>query len=271
MAASKSVAFFLDVYQETLRDPELVCDNQADWRVASRLSGAESKFDKEEFWQMKAKDIMIMDVVSVSPDHSVRHAARMMLDHRISGLPVIDDARRVVGIITEGDLMRRSEFGARALAPIDRHFTTAENRAGAYVKSHSWKVADVMTSDPVKVDEETALPRIAALMAERGIKRVPVMSGDHLVGIVSRAELLRVLITSKLDATAPGDDAIRLSILTRLREDAGVKGDELALTVADGLVHVSGAVLSQSERDAVRVVAEGVRGVKGFFDHLSHA
>lgn len=220
---------------------------------------------------MKAKDVMTVDVVSVSPDHSVRHAARIMLDHRISGLPVIDDDGRMVGIVTEGDLMRRSELGVQALASVDRQFNTEENNAGVYVKSHSWKVADVMTSDPVKVDEDTPLPRIAALMAERGIKRVPVMSGEHLVGIVSRAELLRVLITAKFDATAPGDDAIQRSILTRLREDAGFKGDELTLTVADGLVHVSGAVSSQSERDAVRVVAEGVRGVKGVFDHLSLA
>ncbi|MBA8904979.1 CBS domain-containing protein [Aminobacter ciceronei] len=220
---------------------------------------------------MKAKDVMTVDVVSVSTDHSVRHAARIMLNHRISGLPVIDDAGRVVGIITEGDLMRRSELGAQALAPVDRQFSTEENHAGAYVKSHSWKVADVMTSDPAKVDEETPLPRIAALMVERGIKRVPMMKEEHLVGIVSRTDLLRILITATFDATAPGDDAIRRSILTRLREDAGIKGGELDLTVADGLVHVSGAVSSQSERDAVRVVAEGVRGVKGVFDHLSLA
>jgi CBS-domain-containing membrane protein len=168
-----------------------------------------------------------------------------------------------VGIVTEGDLMRRSELGAQAVAPSDRQFTTNEDNARAYVKSHGWKVADVMTPDPVKVEEETPLHRIAALMVERGIKRVPVMRGEHLVGIVSRTDLLRSLITAKFDATASGDAAIRRSILTRLREDAGIKG-ELALTVADGLVHVSGAVSSQSERDAVRVVAEGVRGVKGF-------
>lgn len=220
---------------------------------------------------MKAKDVMTADVVSVSPDHSVRHAARIMLDHRFSGLPVVDDDGRLVGFMSEGDLMRRSELGAQALAPVDRQFSTEENNAGAYVKSHSWKVADVMTSDPIKVDEETPLPRIATLMADRGIKRVPVMRGEHLVGVVSRADLLRVLITAKFDATAPGDDAIRRSILTRLRDDAGVKGNSLILTVADGLVHFSGVVNSQSERDAVRVVAEGVRGVKGVFDHLSLA
>lgn len=177
---------------------------------------------------------MTLDVVTVSPDHSVRHAARIMLDHRISGVPVVDNDGRVVGILTEGDLMRRSEFGFKALASINRQFDSSEDNAGAYVKSHSWKVADVMTLDLVVIDEETPVSRIAALMEEHRIKRVPVMNGEVLVGVVSRADLLNALVTAKLDDTAPGDDAIRRSILTRLREDAGVKGDELTLTVADG-------------------------------------
>ena len=220
---------------------------------------------------MKAKDVMTVDVVSVSPDHSVRHATQIMLDHRISGIPVIDDDGRMVGIVTEGDLLRRTELGLPALLPADQPLSTSGEKARAYVKGHSWKVADVMTSDLVSVDEETSLTRVAALMVERGIKRVPVMKGERLVGIVSRADLLHVLATAKLDDTAPGDYAIRRSILTRLGADAGVKGTNLTLTVADGFVHFWGVVASQSERDAARVVAEGVRGVKGVFDHLTLA
>ena len=209
---------------------------------------------------MKAKDVMTAKIVTVSPDHSVRHAARIMLDHRISGMPVVDDNGRLVGIVSEGDFLRRSELGASA-------FPAGEARG--YVKGHSWKVADLMTSDVIVADEETPIARIVALMQEHGIKRIPVMRGQRLVGVVSRADLLRVVVATKFDdATAAGDDAIRRSILTRLRDDAGVKGDALTLTVSDGLVHFSGAVRSQSERDAVRVVAEGVRGVKGVFDHL---
>lgn len=193
---------------------------------------------------------MTAKVVTVSPDHSVRHAARIMLDHRISGMPVVDDGGRVVGIVSEGDFLRRSELGATALS---------SGEARGYVKGHSWKVADLMTSDVVVADEETPIERIAVLM-------------QRLVGVVSRADLLRAVVAAKFDdATAAGDDAIRRSILTRLREDAGVNGDALTLTVSDGLVHFSGAVRSQSERDAVRVVAEGVRGVKGVYDHLYFA
>ncbi|RWB97345.1 MAG: CBS domain-containing protein [Mesorhizobium sp.] len=211
---------------------------------------------------MRAKDVMTARVVMVSPDHSVRHAARIMLDHRISGMPVVDDGGRVVGIVSEGDFLRRSELGATALS---------SGEARGYVKGHSWKVADLMTSDVVVADEETPIERIAVLMQEHGIKRIPVLRGPRLVGVVSRADLLRAVVAAKFDATAAGDDAIRRSILTRLREDAGVNGDALTLTVSDGLVHFSGAVRSQSERDAVRVVAEGVRGVKGVYDHLYFA
>lgn len=207
---------------------------------------------------MKAKDVMTAKVVTLSPDHSVRHAARIMLDHRIGGMPVIDDDGRLVGIVSEGDFLRRSELGTPAFPP---------GEARDHVKGHSWKVADLMTSDVVVADEETPIERFAALMREHGIKRIPVMRGQRLVGVVSRADLLRSLVAAKSgDTTAAGDDAIRRSIPTRLREDAGIKGDALTLTVTDGLVHFSGAVSSQSERDAVRVVAEGVRGV---FDHLN--
>ena len=220
---------------------------------------------------MNAKDLMTANVVTVSPDHSVKHAARIMLDHRISGMPVVDDDGCLVGIVTEGDFLHRSEFGLAPHSPADQQIRTGEDTARAFVKSHSWKVADVLSSDLVVVDEESPLAHIAALMMQHGIKRVPVIRGEHLVGVVSRADLLQALVTAKLDDTAPGDDAIRRSILTRLREDAGIKGDALTLTVADGLVHFSGIVSSQSERDAARVVAEGVRGVKGVFDHLSVA
>lgn len=212
---------------------------------------------------MKAKDVMTAKVVTVSPDHSIRYAARIMLDHRISGLPGVDDNGRLVGIVSEGDFLRRSELGAPT-------FPAGETRG--YVKGHSWKVADLMTSDVIVADEETPIARIVTLMREHGIKRIPVMRGQRLVGVVSRADLLRVVVATKFDdATAAGDDAIRRSILTRLREDAGVKGDALTITVSDGLVHFSGEVSSRSERDAVRVVAEGVRGVKGVFDHLHQA
>lgn len=214
---------------------------------------------------MKARDVMTPDPVTVSPLHSVRHAAQIMLERHVSGLPVLDDEGRLVGLVTEGDLLRRAELGVESLVTA----SNSAERTRSYVRSHSWKVADVMACDLITVDEETSLGRVAVLMAEHRVKRVPVMRDGRLVGIVSRADLLHGIATARLDDTAPGDDAIRRSILTRLRDDAGVAVANLSVTVKDGIVHFWGSVASEGDRNAARVVAEGVRGVEGIFEHFS--
>lgn len=217
---------------------------------------------------MKASDVMTTKVVTVSPDHSVRHAAKIMLDNHVSGLPVIDDDGLLVGIISEGDLLRRSELGLVAIASPSR---SPEEQARAYVKAHAWKVGDVMSDKLVTVDEEMDLAKIATLLEENDIKRVPVTRGVRLVGIVSRADLLRAVASARLDATAPGDEAIRRSILARLDENTGLSGKNISVTVADGLVHLWGNVEGEDCRIAARVVAEGVRGVKGVIEHFTEA
>ncbi|MGI6856633.1 CBS domain-containing protein [Mesorhizobium sp. 1B3] len=217
---------------------------------------------------MKASDVMTTKVVTVTPDHSVRHAAEIMLDNHVSGLPVIDDSGELVGIISEGDLLRRSELGLDALAG---HRRSPEEQARAYVKAHAWKVGDVMSDRLVVVDEDTDLARVATLMEENDIKRVPVARDGRLVGIVSRADLLRAVASARLDATAPGDEAIRRSILARLDESTGLARMNISVTVADGLVHLWGNVEGEDCRKAARVVADGVRGVKGVIEHFADA
>src|SRR5262245_17157717 len=155
---------------------------------------------------MKVKDVMATNVVTVSPDNSVKHAAGIMLDNRVSGLPVVDDEGALVGLISEGDLLRRSELGLRIIARSGQS-ASEEERATAYVKSHGWKVADVMSGNVVTVDEERDLSHAATLMVENGIKRLPVIRNGKLVGIVSRADLLPAIATARLDQTAPGDEA----------------------------------------------------------------
>ena len=217
---------------------------------------------------MKASDVMTTKIVSVTPDHSVRHAAGIMLDHHVSGVPVVDDAGRLVGLISEGDLLRRSELGLGAIASGGR---SAEDQARAYVKAHAWKVGDVMSDRLVTANEDTDLAKIATLMEENDIKRVPILRDGRLVGIVSRADLLRAVASARLDATAPGDDAIRRGILARFDETTGLAGLNISVTVADGLVHLWGNVESEDCRKAARVVSEGVRGVKGVVEHFSDA
>ena len=136
---------------------------------------------------MKVKDVMATKVATVSPDNSVRRAAGIMLDKHMSGLPVVDDEGLLVGLISEGDLLRRSELGLRIIAAPEQS-ASVEERASAYEKRHAWKVADVMSRDVVTVDEEADLSHVAKLMAEHGVKRLPVIRNGKLVGIVSRAD-----------------------------------------------------------------------------------
>ena len=218
---------------------------------------------------MLARDVMRTKVVKISPDNSVRHAAEVMLANSISGLPVVDDDGRLVGIISEGDLIRRTELGSREIASIAKLDLPAEKRADAYVRRSSWRVGDVMTQNPVTVDESTPLRRIAQLMQESNIKRVPVTRSGELIGIVSRADLLQAVLTDKQDQTAAGDEAIQRSVTIRLGENTGLEELDIKVTVENGIVHLSGNVGTAECRKAARVVAEGVRGVKGVIEHFT--
>jgi len=217
---------------------------------------------------MKAQDVMTTNVATVSPNNSVRQAAKVMLARRVSGLPVVDDEGRLVGLISEGDLLRRSELGSgptvtRAGPPL-----SSDERARAYVKSNAWRVDDVMSRDLVVVEEEASLSRVAALMEEHSIKRLPVVRGGALVGIVSRANLLRAIVAARPDQTAHGDDAIRRSIIARLKENTGLEGKGVTATVTGGTVHLWGEVDTEDCRNAARVVAESVRGVRSVIEHF---
>ncbi|NRQ14739.1 CBS domain-containing protein [Ensifer sesbaniae] len=216
---------------------------------------------------MRVKDVMTTSVVKLSPDNSVRQAARIMLDNHVSGLPVVDDEGRLVGLISEGDLIRRTELGGGV--PMVDATIAADARANAYVRRSSWRVGDAMTVDPVTIDEGASVARVAAVMQERGIKRIPVLRNGILVGIVSRADLLQAVLSAKQDETAAGDEAIRRSILVRLGENTGVEGLDIKVAVTDGIVHLWGNVETAECRRAARIVAENVRGVRAVVEHFS--
>jgi CBS domain-containing protein len=222
----------------------------------------------ETEFEMLAKDIMTIQVVTATPETSIRHAVEIMLERGVSGLPVVDDTGSLVGIITEGDLLERGELGASLYLPSSRRPKRSDALARAFVKRHSWKVGDVMARNVISAEENTPLGRVAALMIERHIKRVPVVRDGRLVGMVSRSDLLRGILSVENDSTAPGDAAIRRSILTRLDEIGAGTCARLAVVVSDGIVRLEGSVGSESEREAARVVAEGVNGVAGVVDHL---
>jgi CBS domain-containing protein len=219
---------------------------------------------------MKARDVMTRDVVSIGPDAEVLDAARLMLDHKISGLPVVDTAGNVVGIVTEGDFLRRGEIGTQRKRPRWLEFLVGPGRlAIEYVRTSGRKVSEIMTPFPHTVAEDAALEAIVELMERRRIKRVPVVAEGKLVGIVSRANLVRALATlaPETRASAETDDVIRDRILSELAKQPWAP--QVNVVVRDGVVELTGVLTDERERQAFVVAAENVPGVKQVHDHLT--
>jgi CBS domain-containing protein len=220
---------------------------------------------------MNAADVMTRNILSVRPDAAIAEAIKLMLDNRISGLPVIDDGGRLVGILTEGDLLRRGETATERHRPRWLEILMGPGRlAEEYVRTHGRKIGEVMTRDPVCVRPDTTLKEIVELMERHRIKRVPVLDDEVPVGILSRADLLRGL-AGALEATstaATSDEEIRERILAELARSAWVPRDGIAITVENGVVDLNGVILDEKERAALRVAAENVPGVRAVEDHL---
>ena len=221
---------------------------------------------------MKVADVMTRRVVSVAPDANIREALVMMLKNKFSGLPVIDTGGNLVGIVTEGDFLRRAETGTeKSSSPWYDAFFGAGEAANAYIRAHGMKVHDVMTPQPVTVAEDTPLREAVDLMERRGIKRLPVLRGAKIVGIVSRANLLRAL--ASLLHIAPlqskNDDAIRTRILSELQKQTWSAGIVVEVLVRKGVVDVWGTVDEGRQRDAIKILVESMPGVKRLEDHMS--
>ena len=216
---------------------------------------------------MRAIDVMTSQVVTATPQMTVQDVAKLMINNRISGIPIVDADRQVVGIVTEGDLLRRAETGTeRRHLRWGEWFSPNSRLAAEYVKTHAKRVADIMTCEVVGVGEFATLGEIADVMETRRIKRVPVVHGGKLVGIVSRADLLRLLASGGV--TASDDDrAIRSRLFAELRNQKWSRLNEADIVVSDGVVHFWGVVGSEEERRALRIAAENTPGVRGVEDH----
>lgn len=219
---------------------------------------------------MQAIDIMTPKVISVGPDAEVREIAQLLLNHRISAVPVVDGEHRVIGIVSEGDLMRRvkddNDHGHSWWLTL---FAGGKD-AGDYVRSHGRKAHEVMTPNPMTVEENTPLHTIARLLEKRRIKRVPVVRDGKLVGIVSRANLLQGIANAAVAPTqSPADDRqIREAILTEVEDNTGVQSEGISLIVDGGVVEIWGLVESLEQKQAVTVAAENVPGVTRVENHL---
>lgn len=220
---------------------------------------------------MLARDIMTTRVTTVTPDTPVPEIAQTLLQQRISAVPVVAPDGRLVGIVSEGDLMRRVETGTeRSRSWWLKLVVGSAELAREYVKAHGMLAGDVMTPEVVSVSPDTPLDEIAALLERRRIKRVPVVEGGRLVGIVSRADLLRGLAARKAAAApTPDDRTIRARLLEKLGAAAWATTGSINVIVTDGVVHLWGWVSSQDERRAMLVAAREVPGVRGVEDHLA--
>ena len=156
---------------------------------------------------MRAEDVMTRNVVTIRADASVRDAARLLVEHRVSGLPVVDAEGRVVGVVTEADLIARQKGPAPRRSWWHRFLSDPEQLAEEYRKAEGSTVGDVMTTGVICVDPRMPIEAIATMLENRGIKRVPVMSGDRLVGIVSRADLVKALASRGTGPAASTSDA----------------------------------------------------------------
>lgn len=220
---------------------------------------------------MKARDVMVSPVITVDEHSTVRDVAKLLIAHRISAVPVVDHAGKIVGIVSEADLIHRQEAGTErptswwlAMISGDRAL------AAEYVQSHATRVADIMTKDVETAHTDTPLHEIADLFEEKHIKRVPIVNdaGD-VVGIVSRANIIQAVASARpsLEITIP-DVMIRERLIAQLKNHSWSHVHKLNVTVTNGVVDLWGFAESEKERQAIRVAAESVPGVSGVNDHL---
>lgn len=222
---------------------------------------------------MIAKDIMTSHVVSITPDSTVDQAIKVMLERHLSGLPVVDDKGRLVGILTEGDLLRRQEIGTERHRPRWLEFFTSLGKmAVEYAHARGRKVDEVMTADVITATEESKLEDIVELMMRHGVKRIPIVYGGGPIGIVSRADVLRALqrkLSPKPEVTDRTDDDILRDIRGAFEHSRCITPILIDLSVHNGKVVLRGAIQDERERGAIHVAVENVPGVKAVEDHLT--
>jgi CBS domain-containing protein len=218
---------------------------------------------------MKASDVMTRRVITIGADATIMQAVNLMLDNRISGLPVVDPQSNLVGMVTEGDFLRRGEIGTERKRHHWLELLISPGRmANEYVHTRGRKLEEVMTLEPHTITEDTPLEEVVRMMERYRNKRLPVVRGRQIVGIVSRANIMHALVSvaHETKAAAGGDAAIHDQILAEC--DKQPWGPLVNAVVRDGIVQLWGTITDERVRQAVVVAAENVAGVKAVHDHL---
>ncbi len=220
---------------------------------------------------MKARDVMVSPVITVGENDTVRDVAKRLAAKHISAAPVVDHAGKIVGIVSEADLLHRTEAGTERPASWWLSVISGERAlAEEYVKSHAKMVKDVMTKDVHTANPDTPLNEVADLLEEHHIKRVPIVgAGGDLVGIVSRANIIQALASARPALEISASDAmIRDRLISELKKHSWSHLYKLNVTVTNGVVDLWGVAESEAERQAIRVAAEATPGVTAVNDHL---
>ena len=219
---------------------------------------------------MRAHQIMTKPVATVAPDATIVDAANIMLDRHISGLPVVDASGKLVGIVSEGDFIRRTEIGTGRRRGRWLQFILGPGKSASdFVHEHGRRIAEVMTESPVTITEDTSLADIADLMERKNVKRLPVLRGDEVVGMITRANLLQAVASLAHQVPDPtaDDDHIRSRIVHAIEKTDWCPSG-LNVIVRDRIAHLSGVILDEEARQAAVVAAENVEGVTKVHDHL---
>jgi len=221
---------------------------------------------------MKAEDIMTRAVATIAENATLRDAVNTMLDKHVSGVPVVDSDGTLVGILTEGDLLRRAETNTAERRSRWLKLLLGPSRIAAdYVHEHSRQVSDLMTRDVITAKADTPLAELVRLMQDGRIKRLPIAEERKPVGIVSRADLLRALgqILAEKESPLRSDAAIREHILAELRHQGWMRDEGITVDVVEGIATLQGVVYDQRIKDAVRVAAQNTPGVVEVHDEIS--
>jgi CBS domain-containing protein len=238
--------------------------------VSRRLSGNDTPVTAAKERLPRVSDVMSTDFISVAPDTSVREVAAKLVKHGVSSVPVIDGTGRLVGVVSEGDLIRRVEIGTEPRRSWWRSFLSdSMGSAHAYVRSHGRLARDVMTVMPVTASLDEPLYRIAARMARKRLKQVPVVRDGRVVGVIARRDLVRKLARHSIPTADVSDDVLRKELAERMRAlpwnlQARVVNSE----VQDGVASVYGWAATPIERRAIEVAAENTPGVVQVRNHL---
>lgn len=227
---------------------------------------------------MRAKDVMSDGVVSLRSDATLYEAAEMLVNCRVSAMPVLDKDNFMIGIVSEADLLQRPEVGAGPVAAGLLSQLADDAMATAVLEyAHSHNVVDVMSKNVVTADENASLAEVCELMTKHRIKRVPILREGSVVGIASRVDMLKALLSPgrqvglvrpPADAPSSADELLRRGVMAALEGQSWSVARHSEVVVKDGVAHLWGMVTAETMRQAYQTTAEKVPGIHSVENHM---